>query len=236
MAAMRTHLARFAALFVFALIAASCGGSSADPVDAASPAADAVTESTTLAPPTTEAPDDTMDDGMEDGHETDDTDGAEDHEGDDTEGHEDEFHDDEGHDDEGQEDDGHSDEGEMVEVPEDARVEFVFMNEYGYEPEVFTAKPGETVVYRIMNTGFFPHEFRLSNAHRVEEHIESGHEGHGEEGGHHGDHGDIVLELEPGRSGELVVTYPMDETLYTLVVCLLPDHYEQGMHTTLTYE
>ncbi len=235
MAAIRRHLTHLAVLFVLALVATSCGGSSADPVDAAPAVADSAPETTITEPPSTEAPDDSMDMEDEEMHGTD----EEGHEDEEDEVHEDEGHEDEGHEDEGHEDEGHGDEGdgEAQEVPEDARVVFVFMNEYGYEPADFSATPGETVVYRIMNTGDLPHEFRLSNAHRVEEHIASGHEGHGEEGegGHHEADGDIAVELEPGLSTELVVTFPMDESIYTMVVCLIPEHYERGMHSELTY-
>ena len=247
MASLRKHLAFFAVLFAFGLVAASCGGSAAEPADAAPAATEAVTDTTVTEPPATEAPVETVapeddhDDAEDDDHADDDMDdmddmddGHTDDDDHDDDGHDDDGHDDDGHDDDGHDDDGHDD-GETVEVPEDARVVFVFMNEYGFEPEEFTATPGETVVYRIVNTGFLPHEFRLSNAHRVEEHIESGHEGHGEDGGHHAEDGDVLVELEPGDSTELVVTFPMDMSVFTTVVCLLPDHYEKGMHAELSY-
>jgi len=41
---------------------------------------------------------------------------------------------------------------------------------------MFTA--GESIEFRVVNTGIVPHEFRLSNQIRVLEHVSAGHEGH----------------------------------------------------------
>jgi uncharacterized cupredoxin-like copper-binding protein len=79
-----------------------------------------------------------------------------------------------------------------------------------------------------LNEGAIAHEFRLSNAHRVEEHLASGHEGHDESGGHHGD-ADVVQQLEPGDEGEVTVTFPEDVSFFTEIACLIPGHYEAGM-------
>lgn len=217
------RFAHWAAAFAFALIAAACGDSTAD--DAAEAGGDTVAaEVTTTEAAMTDDTSESMDDHME-GEESEHMEGDDHEESEHMEGddHEESEH-------------GEGGGEEPVDVPEDARVVFVTMNEWGYDPPSFTAKAGETVVYRITNAGIFEHEFRLSNGHRIEEHIASGHEGHGDEGGHHGDEADILIELQPGAVGELIVTYPEDTSIFTNIVCLIPDHYENGMVTDLTYE
>lgn len=235
----KKRIPHLGAVFAFLLIAAACGGSATDVDDDA--AGDAASGDSVVVADEVMTSMDPSDDMDSAGHTDDGTaedDNAADH--DDAEAHDEEGHsneDEEGHSDEGEE--GHSDEGGDEEIPEDARIVFATMNEWGYDPESFTVAAGETVAFLVNNAGSFPHEFRLSNAHRIEEHIESGHEGHGGEtgeGGHHGEDGDLVLELQPGKTGQLVVVFPEDTTLFTDVVCLLPGHYENGMFTSLTYE
>ncbi len=81
-----------------------------------------------------------------------------------------------------------------------------------------------------------PHEFRLSNEHRIEEHLAAGHEDH-DDGGHHAEEGgDVFIEVLPGASDELTFTFPADMTLYTNIACLIEGHHEAGMHGELTYK
>ena len=136
------------------------------------------------------------------------------------------------HDDDHNGEDEH--EGETGEGKADREVEVV-MSEFAFEPSDFTVSAGETVKFVLHNEGAVPHEFRLSNAHRIEEHLEAGHEDHGEDGGHHEEGGDVLIEVEAGESAELVFTFPDDATLYTEVACLLPGHYEAGMSAPLAY-
>ena len=109
------------------------------------------------------------------------------------------------------------------------------MTDLAFSPDDLNVTAGETITFRVSNDGNLVHEFRLSNAHRIEEHIAEGHQGHGDEnGGHHGDV-DVTLELAAGDSGELTVTFPEDATLFTEIACLIPGHYEAGMKGTLHY-
>lgn len=111
----------------------------------------------------------------------------------------------------------------------------VIMSEFEFEPSSFTVMAGQTVMFSIINEGAIEHEFRLSNEHRIEEHIEAGHVDHNdEEGGHH-EGGDIVVLLQAGESEDVIVTFSEDTTVYTAVACLLPGHYEAGMRADLTY-
>ena len=145
----------------------------------------------------------------------------------DTEAHEDEH-----------EDAGHGDDaavpGGAVDATNTREVE-VTMTDFSFEPSVINVAGGETVTFIARNEGAIEHEFRLSNAHRIEEHIASGHADHDEAGeGHHAEDADIILLVAAGETAELVFEVPEDTTLYSHVACLLPGHYEAGMVADLT--
>lgn len=154
--------------------------------------------------------------------------------------HEDEADHEADHEDEGEvdhEDEGsHEDEGEAAhEVTEADRVIEVEMTEFAFSPASVELTAGETVVFVLTNSGLVDHEFRLSNDHRIEEHIASGHEDHDDEGGHHDEGGDLYIQLTPGATGELMFTVPHDMTLYTDIGCLIPGHHEAGMAGEIVY-
>lgn len=146
--------------------------------------------------------------------------------------HADEDHDSE----EGHEESSASDHSEEeVAAGEGDRVVTVVMTELAFSPASFEVTAGETITFDVRNEGSIVHEFRLSNDHRIEEHIAEGHQGHGGDG-HHGDgDGDVYIELLAGEVGTLTVTFPTDTTIYTEVACLIPGHYEAGMRGDLTY-
>jgi uncharacterized cupredoxin-like copper-binding protein len=138
-------------------------------------------------------------------------------------------------------DDDHADEA-------DRAIE-ISMTEFAFGVDALEVAAGETIEFVVTNAGVVPHEFRLSNAHRIEDHIASGHEGHMDDGmaddmddgkdeaeaeGHHED-GDIVMLLEAGETSTIMVTFPDDTTLFTELACLIPGHYEAGMHTEIAY-
>ena len=138
-------------------------------------------------------------------------------------------------------DDDHADEA-------DRAIE-ISLTEFAFGVDPLEVAAGETIEFVVTNAGVVPHEFRLSNAHRIEDHIASGHEGHMDDGmaedmddakdeeeaeGHHED-GDIVVLLEAGETSTIMVTFPDDTTLFTELACLIPGHYEAGMHTEIAY-
>ena len=128
-------------------------------------------------------------------------------------------------------DDSHDEEG--VETERDIEI---VMDEFTFEPSSYVLEAGETIRFVVSNEGKIEHEFRLSNQHRIEEHLASGHEDHYDESAdHHEEDGDIVLVVQPGEVGEVVVTVPEDMSIYTEVACLLPGHYEAGMKAPITY-
>lgn len=213
---MRTKLALVVALV---LVVAACGGGEFDT---------AAFETTNAAPTTSAAPDTTMaaDEHMDDTMAHDDM-------SDDTMAHDEMSDDSMAHDDDESHDDSTTDENT---TPADRTVE-IAMTEFAFEPASLTVVAGETIEFVVTNDGVVPHEFRLSNAHRIEEHIASGHEDHGDEGegGHHEGDADVVIEVEAGATDTVTVTLPEDATIFTEIACLLPGHYEAGMKGEVTY-
>lgn len=125
------------------------------------------------------------------------------------------------------------------ELAGDVRIVEITMTDFAFEPDRVDVRANEIVRFVVINEGLIDHELRLSNPHRIEEHLASDHGDHGDhedEGGHHEEGGDLFIELQPGETGELVVDFPEDTTIYTEMVCLLPGHYEAGMIGDLMYE
>ena len=117
----------------------------------------------------------------------------------------------------------------------DVEVELVF-SDFSIDAPHLEFSPGQTVRFHLANDGAIGHEFRLSNQHRIDEHIAAGHEDHGDGGGgHHGTTGDVFVVLEPGTSKTVDVTFPEDTDAYTIVACLVPGHYEAGMSVPIDY-
>ncbi|MDX1744636.1 MAG: plastocyanin/azurin family copper-binding protein [Halobacteriales archaeon] len=114
------------------------------------------------------------------------------------------------------------------------RIVDIVMTDFAFEPAEVDLQPGETVTFRVSNEGAIEHELRLSNEHRIAEHLASGHADHDDEGHHEG--GDVFVTVPPGESADLTVTVPEDLTFFTQMTCLIPGHYEAGMTGTLHYE
>ncbi len=208
---------KLALLLALALLAAACGGGSDTNVSDTSPPA---AEPTTTAAPAASTED------VEAGH-TDET-----HDDEESDDHADDEH----ADDAGsavEDGDAHTDDDLEEDVATDAdRTVQVAMTDFAFEPTEFEAMAGETIEFVVTNLGVVEHEFRLSNEHRIEEHLASGHADHDDGGGHHED-GDVVLHLDPGGTGSVTVTFGEDTTLFTEVACLIPGHYEAGMKAPL---
>lgn len=198
-------------LLAVVVIAAACG-------DAASETAAGTDTTLAVAAPTT-----TAGEGVAAGDETapHDDEGAQ---------HEEPMHEEGNHEEEG----GHNEEMPPAEGEPTVEIDVV-LTDFAFEPEEFTIHAGQTVRFHLVNEGAIEHEFRLSNDHRIEEHIASGHEGHGDEG-HHADDADVVVLLAAGESRTVDVTFPVDTGTYSQVACLIPGHYEAGMFGQLMYE
>ncbi|MCL1693883.1 MAG: hypothetical protein M3096_09380, partial [Actinomycetia bacterium] len=95
-------------------------------------------------------------------------------------------------------DGGPDDDGSLAAA--DRTVE-VLMTEFAFDVNPFEVAAGETIEFVVTNAGVVEHEFRVSNDHRIEEHLASGHDDHDDndeassEGGHE-ETGDFVLLLD----------------------------------------
>lgn len=208
-------LKRLAILFVVALIAAACGAGTNEQAgdEGGDLSASTVTLPSTTAPPTTEAVSDDHDE------DADRSEGEADH-----------------HDEDADQAEGEADHHDDTELVADRTVEIV-MTEWAYVPDDLTAKAGETVEFVVTNDGQIQHEFRLTTEHAAIEHIEGGHEGHNEaeasQSGH--EHGEVILVVDAGATDSITVKFD-EHSDFDVVACLLPDHYEAGMHAPFSME
>ena len=123
-------------------------------------------------------------------------------------------------------------------------IEVTMFDNY-YEPESLSIKEGETVRFIIHNKGALVHEFNIATAEmhvahqpemlmmaqhgvltgdRIDHHAAKAMQGSMGRGMH--EESNSVL-LEPGKSGEIVWTFPQHTKLQ--FACNVPGHYEAGM-------
>ena len=113
-------------------------------------------------------------------------------------------------------------------VTEVDREVFIFMDEFEFDPPNIEVVRGETVRFTIINAGGLRHEFRLTTEHAALEHVGSAGPGH-----HPEDAGDLIVALDPGAAGTLVVTFD-DDVVFDTLACFLDDHYQSGLSASLT--
>lgn len=123
----------------------------------------------------------------------------------------------------------------------------VAMYDNYYEPEEVTVKAGETVRFLVTNKGQLVHEFNVGTPSMHADHqdemmmmVEHGvleadrvnmeaakamqaSMGHGM----HNDPNSVLL--EPGKTGEVVWTFPEDASVTLEFACNVPGHYDAGM-------
>ncbi len=120
--------------------------------------------------------------------------------------------------------------GEPAE-PADANrmIEIRMTDELRFEPAEVKVLVGETVTFKVTNSGQILHDFTLGD-----EETQADHEAEMAAGGMPGiGHDDPnVLTLEPGQTGELTWRFTAQATI--LYGCHLPGHYAAGMVGTLT--
>ncbi|WAJ31234.1 cupredoxin domain-containing protein [Antarcticirhabdus aurantiaca] len=96
-----------------------------------------------------------------------------------------------------------------------------------FEPSEFSAKKGETIRIVVVNSGQIDHEFVMDDAAKNAEHkalMEKFPEM---------EHDDPnAVRLAPGEEGEIVWTFTKAGEFE--FACLIPGHYESGMHGPLT--
>lgn len=126
----------------------------------------------------------------------------------------------------------------------------VTLGEHFMTPETIRVAPGETVRFRVTNQGEFLHSFVIANPQThgdrqammgmmldhgmiTETAINPGQMKMDHGDGHHMDHDhhDLLL-VEPGKSADLVWTFPQGGDI--VIACDMPGHYEAGMAASLT--
>ncbi|WP_299843691.1 cupredoxin family protein [uncultured Jannaschia sp.] len=131
-------------------------------------------------------------------------------------------------------DGGHGDEmavgmpGDAAQVDRTVEVSMVETEnaEMLFEPSDLSFEKGETVRIVITNTGYLEHEFVLDTSGEITEHKALMEEFPEME---HDDPN--AVRLEPGETGEIVWTFANDGAFE--YACLIPGHYESGMHGPL---
>ncbi len=108
----------------------------------------------------------------------------------------------------------------------------VVIADYSFEPSSIEVEAGESVRFLVANTGSFEHEFRLTNRHGADEHVDGGHEGHHDEA-ESATSEEVLLMVPPGTAKSLTLEFG-DTTAFDVLACLIPGHFEAGMHADFT--
>jgi uncharacterized cupredoxin-like copper-binding protein len=111
-------------------------------------------------------------------------------------------------------------------------IEIEALDELAWDPASVTVQAGEPVTFTVTNEGELQHEFILGP-----EDVQEAHEMAAMEGMEHGEAGPealAVVELAPGETKEVTVTF--EEPGEVLYGCHEPGHYDGGMVGTVTVE
>lgn len=129
--------------------------------------------------------------------------------------------------------------GQPAKAPQAARTVEVELRDVSFEPRRIEVKAGETVHFKLKNTGQLLHEFNIGTpamhqAHQKEmqQMLDAGmmtatSMDMSKHGGHMNHDDPNAVLLEPGKSAELTWTFPKATTLE--FACNIPGHYEAGM-------
>lgn len=102
----------------------------------------------------------------------------------------------------------------------DVTIEVSADDPFEFDPDQIDVEAGQTVLFKVTNTGEIDHEFQIGSS--------------GDDGGHAGHSMEGHLHLEPGESGELAWSFP--EAGEVEFACHIAGHYESGMKGTITVE
>ena len=96
-----------------------------------------------------------------------------------------------------------------------------------FTPSVFKVRKGQTIVFAIKNAGELDHEFVLDQEDKIIEHKAA------MEKFPEMEHDDPnAIRLAAGKSGEIIWKFTNDGTFK--IACLVPGHYDAGMHGDVT--
>ena len=125
------------------------------------------------------------------------------------------------------------------------------MVDIAFEPTALSIRAGETVKFVFTNEGAAEHEATFGDEAEQEEHatamreaegmdMDEAEEGHGDDeatdDGHDEQDEIAPLVLEPGASGEVVVTFDDPEVMSTIIGCHIPGHWEAGMRMDVSVD
>lgn len=113
----------------------------------------------------------------------------------------------------------------------DRVIEIDALDAFAFDPDEITVEAGETVTFRVTNTGAIPHDFTLGDEAMQDEHEAEMAEMGGEMEMHDEPN---LLALEPGETKEL--TWHFTEPGEILIGCHQTGHYDAGMKATVTVE
>ena len=114
----------------------------------------------------------------------------------------------------------------------------IVLTEFAVSPDPIVVAADTRIVFTVRNDGGIFHELRFTNAERIADHLGEGDEDHDSDNAEHSDDEtgqDVVIELDPGESGQVELVVPESKDVYTEAVCLVPGHYEAGMAASLVY-
>lgn len=109
------------------------------------------------------------------------------------------------------------------------------LDELRFEPTSVEVKAGETVTFKVVNTGKIEHDFTLGNEDFTlgNEAMQDEHEAEMAAGMSSAGHGEPnQMAIEPGSEGEM--TWHFTEAATVLHGCHVTGHYDAGMVRTIT--
>ncbi len=117
---------------------------------------------------------------------------------------------------------------------DDGVIEISMFDDLRFEPNSVTVTAGEPVTFRVTNEGQVVHEIVIGPEHVQMAHAEAAAEGEMEHGEMDVEGQLAALEVEPGDTDEVTVTF--EEAGEMPFGCHEPGHYEGGMFGTVTVE
>ena len=99
-----------------------------------------------------------------------------------------------------------------------------------FTPEALRVQAGETIAFKVTNTGTVPHEFVIGDEAVQQEHEEEMVSGEGMAG--MDDDASYAVDVPAGETATLIYTFGTEGTL--LYGCHVPGHYGAGMRGVIT--
>ena len=100
-----------------------------------------------------------------------------------------------------------------------------------FTPNTLEVQAGETVRLVVRNEGKVLHELVLGTDQQIREHAQQMQKGGSHDAHGHDSAGFAAVEVEPGKTGELVIRFAQPGSYQ--MACLVPGHYEAGMRGAL---